>query len=246
MNKFKLSIFSVLFSALLITLISSKSYATDAINNSIESLINRTITENNRAEDRRRPSEIDRILSTDILSEEQEEKFAPPLKSQITKNPNSTLSQEQAEEKNKQKIKKAKMQDRKYVVLRSIDKVTARTTTFEIPIGKTVKFADVLFIRARACKEASPLSQPESASFLEIWEKKQELDKAEWIFSGWMFASSPGLSAMNHPIFDVWVTACKNSSTIASKSVVEDKDSKELSEKADSDSEDKSESDKKN
>jgi hypothetical protein len=105
------------------------------------------------------------------------------------------------------------MQDMNVVVLRAIDKVSARRHTFEIPVEKTVKFGNSLFIKARACRKASPLEQPESAAFLQIWERKPGEEEAAWVFSGWMFSSSPSLSAMEHPVYDVWVIDCKNEQT---------------------------------
>ena len=94
------------------------------------------------------------------------------------------------------------------VKLRTLDKVTARTGTFQAPVGSTVKFGS-LYIKARTCRESSPLENPESAAFLQIWQLDKE-EKSQWVFSGWMFASSPGLSAMDHPIYDVWVLGCQN------------------------------------
>jgi hypothetical protein len=107
------------------------------------------------------------------------------------------------------------MTDESIAVLRTIDKVSARTRTFEVPVDKTVKFGSALFIRVRACRKSSPLDQPESAAFLQIWEKKDTDYKSKWIFSGWMFASNPSLSAMDHPVYDVWVIDCKNDTTSA-------------------------------
>lgn len=92
------------------------------------------------------------------------------------------------------------------VKLRSLDKTSARASTFEAAVGSTVKFGDI-FIKVQACRKAPEMETPESAAFLQIWEVSPA-DKAEWIFSGWMFASSPGLSAMDHPIYDVWVLDC--------------------------------------
>lgn len=105
------------------------------------------------------------------------------------------------------------MEDMNIAVLRTIDKISARTHTFEVPVDKTVKFGSSLFIRLRACRKASPLDQPESAAFLQIWEKKPSEEKSNWVFSGWMFASNPSLSAMDHPVYDVWVIDCKNNVT---------------------------------
>lgn len=112
------------------------------------------------------------------------------------------------------------MEDRSIVRLRTIDKLSARTHSFEIPVSKTVKFGDSLFIKARACRSASPLDEPENAAFLQIWEKLPVPDPetgedSRWIFSGWMFSSNPSLSAMEHPVYDVWVIACKNDATVA-------------------------------
>ncbi len=98
------------------------------------------------------------------------------------------------------------MEDMKVARLRTLDKVTARTVTFEANVGSTVKFGP-LYIKIQACRKASPVEQPEAASFLQIWEVDHSKE-AKWIFSGWMFASSPGLSSMDHPIYDVWVLDC--------------------------------------
>lgn len=107
------------------------------------------------------------------------------------------------------------MEDMSVVVVRTIDKMSARTHTFDIPVGKTVKFGNSLFIKPRACRRSSPIDQPESAAFLQIWERKAHEDESRWIFSGWMFASNPSLSAMDHPVYDVWVIDCKKSATAA-------------------------------
>lgn len=92
------------------------------------------------------------------------------------------------------------------VKLQSLDKITARTITFEARVGSTVKFGP-LYIKVQSCQKAPPVEQPESAAFLQIWQVNPD-DKAEWVFSGWMFASSPALSYMDHPIYDVWVLDC--------------------------------------
>ncbi len=102
----------------------------------------------------------------------------------------------------------ADMLDYPTVVLRTLDKSTARTNTVEVKIGQTIEFGS-LFIKAQSCRKSEPLDKPESASFLQIWEVPVNSDKSKWVFSGWMFASSPALSAMDHPIYDVWVLDCK-------------------------------------
>lgn len=107
------------------------------------------------------------------------------------------------------------MEDYGVVVLRTIDKLSARTHTFDIPVGRTVKFGDSLYIKVQSCRKSAPIEQPESAAFLQIWERKPYEDESKWVFSGWMFASSPSVSAMQHPVYDVWVIDCKKSATEA-------------------------------
>lgn len=98
------------------------------------------------------------------------------------------------------------MDDYPVVKLRALDKVTARNITFEARVGSTLKFGNI-YIKVQSCRKAPPIEQPESASFLQIWEVPPERPP-QWIFSGWMFASSPALSAMDHPVYDVWVLDC--------------------------------------
>jgi len=90
------------------------------------------------------------------------------------------------------------------VTIRILDKITAESKTFNLSINKTVAYGNL----PMACKKTPPIEEPESASFLQIWEKMHE-GRDEWVFSGWMFASSPSLSAMEHSVYDVWVIDCK-------------------------------------
>ena len=101
-------------------------------------------------------------------------------------------------------------------VLRGLDKVTARVFTIEAPIGQVVRVG-TLEIIARTCDKRPPEETPESAAFLDIWEVRPG-EPAESVFRGWMFASSPALNAMEHPVYDVWVVDCKNASSSSSSS----------------------------
>jgi hypothetical protein len=100
-------------------------------------------------------------------------------------------------------------------VLQGLDKTTARVSTFDAPVGQPVRFGR-LVITARACVKHPPEEEPESAAFLQIDELRQgerNSEVAQRIFSGWMFASSPALSALENPIYDVSVLDCKSDST---------------------------------
>ncbi len=94
------------------------------------------------------------------------------------------------------------------VVMQGLDKVTARVSTFNAPVGRTVKFGS-LEITPRTCRKRPPEETPESAAFLEVRDVKPG-ENPKLIFSGWMFASSPALSALQNPVYDVWVLDCKN------------------------------------
>lgn len=99
-------------------------------------------------------------------------------------------------------------EDMPQVRVRILDKVRAESRTYDLNVGRTVAYANIR-IRPRSCRKSSPLDDPESASFLQVWEVKPD-GTSGWIFSGWMFASSPSLSAMDHPVYDVTVLDCKN------------------------------------
>jgi hypothetical protein len=95
------------------------------------------------------------------------------------------------------------------IVLGGLDKVAARVNTVSGSVGSPITFG-TLEILARTCVTRPPEETPENAAFLEI---SQILDggKKEKVFSGWMFASTPALSALDHPVYDVWVLRCENS-----------------------------------
>ena len=97
-------------------------------------------------------------------------------------------------------------------VLQGLDKVTARISTIEAPVGDVVRFG-TLEIIARVCDKRPPEETPESAAFLDIWEVRRGEPPAG-VFRGWMFASSPALSALEHPVYDVWVLDCRNKASM--------------------------------
>jgi hypothetical protein len=91
-------------------------------------------------------------------------------------------------------------------VFSGLDKITGRTTSFDAGIGETVQFG-ALQVTTRACYTRPPTEATNTDAFVEVDEVtlKGEIKR---IFTGWMFASSPGLHAVEHPIYDVWLTDC--------------------------------------
>lgn len=92
-------------------------------------------------------------------------------------------------------------------VLQGLDKVTARVSTFSAPIGMAVRFG-TLEVVVDTCVKKPPEEPPETAAFLDIYEIKPDVPRQK-IFSGWMFASSPGLNPLEHPVYDVWLKDCR-------------------------------------
>jgi hypothetical protein len=93
------------------------------------------------------------------------------------------------------------------VVLQGLDKVTARTRTFNVRVGSAARFG-TLEITAHHCWKAPPEQPPEHKAFLEIVDIRPDRDP-KTVFTGWMFSSSPALNALEHPVYDVWVKSCK-------------------------------------
>lgn len=110
----------------------------------------------------------------------------------------------------------AELEPMPFAVLQTLDKVTGRTGTATVAVDETVKLG-TLFLTVRTCRKAPPIEEPESAAFLQVWQpirdehgKIPDHPESEWVFSGWMYASSPSVSAMDHPVYDVWVIDCKD------------------------------------
>ncbi len=99
-------------------------------------------------------------------------------------------------------------------LLQGLDKVTARISPIEAKIGEPVRFG-ALEISVRRCVKRPPEELPESAALLDIREVRPGEEPVS-IFRGWMFASSPALSALEHPVYDVWVKDCLNARSPAS------------------------------
>lgn len=97
------------------------------------------------------------------------------------------------------------MIDQPMAMLQALDKITARVKRLPARVGQTVSFG-TLKVEVDACRKAPPEDSPESAAFLKITDTKSDPPRA--VFSGWMFASSPALSAMDDPVYDIWVVDC--------------------------------------
>ena len=92
-------------------------------------------------------------------------------------------------------------------VMQGLDKITARVSRFEVPVGNPANFF-TLSVVVRECQRSAPEDRPENAAFVEIYENRPGEQRLR-LFSGWMFSSSPALSALEHPVYDVNLLECK-------------------------------------
>lgn len=99
---------------------------------------------------------------------------------------------------------------RDVVVLRALDKITARITEIELPVETEKRFG-TLVINAKYCRTRPPIETPETFAYLEIDNVKRSGER-DRVFEGWMVASSPALNALEHAVYDVWVIDCKMAS----------------------------------
>ncbi|WP_455481198.1 DUF2155 domain-containing protein [Bartonella sp. B12(2025)] len=95
-------------------------------------------------------------------------------------------------------------------VFAGLDKITGRTTRFEVPLGEVYQYG-ALQVKPRACYTSSKDEPTRTTGFIEVNEITLD-KKVRRIFTGWMFADSPGLNAVEHPIYDVWLKDCKQDS----------------------------------
>lgn len=92
-------------------------------------------------------------------------------------------------------------------ILGGLDKITARVTDIEAPVDVPVTFG-ALKIIVRACHKRPPEEPPETTAYLQVFDVRGR-DQPKPVFEGWMFASSPALSALEHPVYDLWIKDCK-------------------------------------
>lgn len=114
----------------------------------------------------------------------------------------------------------AKRQRYAIAIMQALDKVTTETMRFEVPVGQPIRYKTLIFT-VRACETAAADEvAPETTAYVIV--DTQPKAQAGWpappgrqIYKGWMYASSPGLNPLQHPVYDAWLIACKQSIPVA-------------------------------
>jgi hypothetical protein len=131
----------------------------------------------------------------------------PPQPADTSPQPDDTIVTEMPT----QKIENAR------AVFSGLDKITGRTIAFDAGIGETVQFG-ALRVTPRVCYTRPPTEATNTDAFVQVDEVTLQ-GEVKRIFSGWMFAASPGLNAVEHPIYDVWLTDCASPTKVAEPAV---------------------------
>lgn len=105
-------------------------------------------------------------------------------------------------------------------ILQALDKVTTETMRFEVPVGQPIRYKTLIFT-VRACETAaSDELAPETTAYVVVdTQPKAQAGRAappgRQIYKGWMYASTPSLNPLQHPVYDAWLIACKQSAPVA-------------------------------
>jgi len=102
-----------------------------------------------------------------------------------------------------------KKNDKIYINLKALDKITAKTSTIRLSVGE-VKFFGALEIKALKCQLSENNNTTDAVAYLQVKDLSSKDNNQVFLFNGWTFASSPTLQSIDHPIYDLWITSCDN------------------------------------
>jgi len=111
-------------------------------------------------------------------------------------------------------LEPARRQRRRVAIVEAIDKITAESMRFEVEVGgRPVRFEKTLILTAKACEVSAADEQVSDAvAYLEVTLQPRgviQVSEPRQIFRGWMFASAPAISGLQHPVYDAWIVGCK-------------------------------------
>ena len=99
--------------------------------------------------------------------------------------------------------------DKIYINIKALDKITAKTSAFRLAIGEK-KFFGALEIKALKCQLSESNDSTDTVAYLQVKDLSAKDNNQVFLFNGWTFASSPTLQSIDHPIYDLWITSCEN------------------------------------
>ena len=99
--------------------------------------------------------------------------------------------------------------DKIYINLKALDKITAKTSSIRIALGAK-KFFGPLEIKALKCQLSEGKDTSDAVAYIQVKDLSAKDNNRVFLFNGWTFASSPTLQSIDHPIYDLWITSCEN------------------------------------
>ena len=102
-----------------------------------------------------------------------------------------------------------KKNDKIYINIKALDKITAKTSAIRIAIGEK-KFFGSLEIKGLKCQLSEHNEFRDTVAYLQVKDLAAKDNNQVFLFNGWTFASSPTLQSIDHPIYDLWITSCEN------------------------------------
>ena len=119
------------------------------------------------------------------------------------KNVNTNNSEDNLKKSNEKKDNKI------YINLKALDKITAKTSAIRLAVGEK-KFFGPLEIKALKCQLSENNDSTDTVAYLQVKDLSAKDNNQVFLFNGWTFASSPTLQSIDHPVFDLWITSCEN------------------------------------
>ncbi len=104
---------------------------------------------------------------------------------------------------------KIQKNDKVYINIMALDKITAKTSAIKLAIGEK-KFFGPLEIKALKCQPSENNDTTDTVAYLQVKDLSAKDNNQVFLFNGWTFASSPTLQSIDHPIYDLWITSCEN------------------------------------
>ena len=95
----------------------------------------------------------------------------------------------------------------KFLEIKILDKVSSKTSTVELKIGKEIKFKNLL-IKSLRCENSKFDDNPEITAYIQVMDKTNTSNDEVFVFNGWAFSSSPSLKPFDHPVYDIWLMSC--------------------------------------
>ena len=149
----------------------------------------------------------DKIESVPLINLEELSPTFEEDKDELEKTEEQTVSSSATE--NKLDENKDKLDDKIYINITALDKVTAKTSEIRLVIGEK-EFFGPLEIKALKCQLSDANDTLDTVAYLQVKDLSTKNNNQVFLFNGWTFASSPTLQSIDHPIYDLWVTSCEN------------------------------------